>query len=199
MDLEFSVTRIDAAHYAGEGGEMPPIGPRLRAARKAKGLTLDALVRLTGVDKSFLSRMERDLTSASVATLVKVCAALDIKLGTLFDPPKANLVRAADAARVNFGGVGVEEKLLSQGLNGEVMILNSTIHPHGHGGEELYTLDTTLTFVTVLEGRLEFIIEDAHYFLEVGDSMTVSSRIPHNWRNPDDTPTRVIWVTNPHP
>lgn len=201
LTREFSVNRVEASSYqsAGQGSGMPPIGPRLRAARKAKGLTLDGLVKLTGLDKSFLSRLERDLTSASVATLVQVCAALDIKAGTLFDPPSANLVRAADAVRVNFGGVNVDERLLSQGLNGEIMVLHSTIHAGGNGGEELYTLEASVTFVTVLEGELEMIVEDAHYFLGVGDSMTVSSRIPHNWRNPGTAQTRVIWVTNPHP
>lgn len=195
LDVSRSISRVEAAG----AGDMPQIGPRLRAARKAKGLTLDALVKLTGLDKSFLSRMERDLTSASVASLVKVCHALEIPIGTLFDPPKADLIRARDAVRVNFGGVNVDERLLSQGLNGEIMVLHSTIHPGGHGGEELYTLEANVTFVTVLEGELEMIVEDAHYFLGVGDSMTVSSRIPHNWRNPSAKQTRVVWVTNPHP
>ncbi len=198
MTLEFSVSRRPRPDDQTQSSA-PPIGPRLRAARKARGLTLDGLVKLTGLDKSYLSRLERDLTSASVATLVRVCDALGIRPGTLFDPPKANLVRAADAALVNFGGVGVEERLLSQGLSGEVMVLESVIHPGGHGGDELYTLEADLTFVTVLEGELEFVIEDAHYFLNPGDSMTTSSRIPHNWRNPGRTPARVIWVTSPHP
>ena len=199
MSLEFSVSRVGGSASTPMQGSVPSIGPRLRAARKARGLTLDALVKLTGLDKSFLSRLERDLTSASVATLVRVCEALGIRPGTLFDPPTANLVRAADAPLVNFGGVGVEERLLSQGLGGEVMVLESVIYPGGHGGDELYTLEADLSFVTVLEGQLEFILEDAHYFLGVGDSMTASSRIPHNWRNPGRTPTRVIWVTSPHP
>ncbi|RJF73306.1 cupin domain-containing protein [Deinococcus cavernae] len=196
LDFDAIVKRVNGKTAA---PDTPRIGPRLRAARQARGLTLDALVKLTGLDKSFLSRMERDLTQASVASLVKVCAALGIKPGALFDPPTTTLVRAGGAARVNFGGVNVEERLLSQGLNGEMMILNSVIHPGGHGGEELYTLNADVTFVTVLEGVLEFMIEDAHYFLNPGDSLTMSSRIPHNWRNPGSVPTRVLWVTSPHP
>ncbi len=179
--------------------DAPRIGPRLRAARKAKGLTLEQLVVLTGLDKSFLSRMERDLTSASVASLVNVCTALGIRPGTLFDPPTTHLVRAADAPPVNFGGHGVHEVLLSQGLGGELMVLRSTIDPGGHGGPELYTLDADVSFVTVLSGQLEVMVEDAHYFLAAGDSLTVSSRIPHNWRNPTQQATQVLWITSPHP
>ncbi len=173
------------------------IGARLRAARKQKRLTLEQVVRQTGLDKSFLSRLERDLSTPSVATLVKVCAALGIRPGELFDPPQTRLTRAADAPAVNFGGVGVQERLLSQGLGGEVMVLRSLIAPGGHGGEELYTLDADVSFVTVLRGRLEVMIEDAHYFLEEGDSITLSSRIPHNWRNPAMVEAEVLWVTSP--
>lgn len=199
MTRAFKVSRVAPGEPSPSAGEPPRIGPRLRAARRARGLTLDALVRLTGLDKSFLSRMERDLTSASVASLLKVCEALDLRPGTLFDPPSADLVRAGQAARVNFGGVGVEERLLSQGLAGEVLVLHSTIFPGGHSGGELYTLDTNLSFVTVLEGELEVTVEDAHYFLAAGDAMTLNSRIPHNWRNPGPQVSCVIWVTQPHP
>ncbi|THF85810.1 cupin domain-containing protein [Deinococcus sp. KSM4-11] len=185
--------------HAADPQLQPRIGPRLRAARKARGLTLEQLVALTGLDKSFLSRMERDLTSASVASLVNVCAALGIRPGTLFDPPTAHLIRAADAPPVNFGGHDVHEVLLSQGLGGELMVLRSTIDPGGYGGEELYTLDADVSFVTVLSGQLEVMVEDAHYFLGAGDSLTLSSRIPHNWRNPTRTATEVIWITSPHP
>lgn len=198
MTLEFSVQRRHKPLPRADE-QAPRIGPRLRAARKARGLTLDALVSLTGLDKSFPSRLERDLTSASVASLVKVCQALDLRVSSLFDPPETNLVRREQTLRVNFGGVDVDERLLSQGLSGEMLVLHSTIAPGGHGGEELYTLGTRVSFVTVLEGQLEFVVEDAHYFLDTGDSLTVSSGIPHNWRNPTQAPTRVIWVTTPHP
>lgn len=174
------------------------IGSRLRAIRQRQHLTLEHLVSRTGLDKSYLSRLERDQTMPTVTNLVKICAALGIRPGELFDPPTANLVRRDGAQHVNFGGIGVTERLLSKGLNGELMVLRSVIEPGGNGGEELYTLDADISFVTVLRGQLEFIIEDAHYFLHEGDSLTLSSRVPHNWRNPTREQTEVIWVTSPY-
>lgn len=173
------------------------IGARVRAIRQQKRLTLEQVVQKSGLDKSYLSRLERDLAAPSVATLVRVCEALGVRPGELFDPPQTRLVRAEQAQLVNFGGVGLSERLLSQGLSGELMVLRSRIDPGGHGGEELYTLDADVSFVTVLRGRLEMIVEDAHYFLEEGDSITLSSRIPHNWRNPGDEEADVLWVTSP--
>lgn len=181
---------------SGEADARAHIGARLRAIRRQKRLTLEQVVQGSGLDKSYLSRLERDLTTPSVATLVKVCDALGIRPGELFDPPKTRIVRRDSAPLANFGGQGVTERLLSQGLSGELMVLRSLIDPGGHGGE-LYTLDADVSFVTVLRGQLEFVVEDAHYFLGEGDSITVSSRIPHTGRNPPAQEAEVLWVTSP--
>jgi DNA-binding XRE family transcriptional regulator len=56
------------------------IGARLRAARQARGLTLDKVAAATGVTKGFLSRLERDDVSPSVASLVAVCDVLGVRV-----------------------------------------------------------------------------------------------------------------------
>ena len=48
------------------------IGARVRAIRQQKRLTLEQVVQKSGLDKSYLSRLERDLAAPSVATLVRV-------------------------------------------------------------------------------------------------------------------------------
>ncbi|WP_288434605.1 helix-turn-helix transcriptional regulator, partial [uncultured Deinococcus sp.] len=44
------------------------IGARVRAIRQQKRLTLEQVVQKSGLDKSYLSRLERDLAAPSVAT-----------------------------------------------------------------------------------------------------------------------------------
>lgn len=73
------------------------IGARLRDARRRQGLTIDQVARSTGLTKGFISRIERDMTSPSVSTLVTVCAALSLPVGELFVTPKTDVVRAAEA------------------------------------------------------------------------------------------------------
>ena len=63
----------------------PRIGARLKAARQSKRLTLDDLAEACGVTKGYLSKLERDHVNASVATLIKVCAVLEIPVGSLFE------------------------------------------------------------------------------------------------------------------
>ncbi|MER3555842.1 MAG: XRE family transcriptional regulator [Meiothermus sp.] len=176
-----------------------PIGPRLRAIRLAKGFTLEQIARRSGLDKSFISRLERDATAASVASLLKVCGALCIQPGSLFDPPRTNLVRATEAPIANFGGQGVRDFILSRGLRGEIMVLRTEIEPGGHGGKELYIFPADTDFVTVLEGSLEFTVGDIRYTLHPGDSLTFSGQEPHTWRNLGKGQAVVLWVLSPAP
>jgi transcriptional regulator with XRE-family HTH domain len=176
-----------------------PIGPRLRAARLAKGLTLEQVAQRSGLDKSFISRLERNATAASVASLLKVCAALDIQPGSLFDPPSTNLVRSGEAPSAHFGGWGVRDFILSRGLRGELMLLRTEIEPGGHGGKEPYSFPSDTDVVTVLEGSLEFTIGETRYTLYPGDSLTFSGKEPHTWRNPGKSRAVVLWVLSPAP
>jgi transcriptional regulator with XRE-family HTH domain len=165
----------------------------------AKGFTLEQVAKRSGLDKSFISRLERDAATASVASLLKICGALGIQPGSLFDPPQTNLVRAQEAPRAHFGGQGARDFILSRGLNGEIMVLRTEIEPGGHGGKEPYSFPTNTDFITVLEGSLEFTVGEARYTLCPGDSLTFPGREPHTWRNLGKSRAVVLWVLSPAP
>ena len=73
------------------------IGAKLRAARKAHGYTLDQLALSAGLTKGFLSRVERDETSLSVASLITLCEVMSLDVGSLFAVPEVALVRRETA------------------------------------------------------------------------------------------------------
>jgi DNA-binding response OmpR family regulator len=60
------------------------IGTNIRKFRKERGLTLKQLSRRTGLSVSLLSQIERAESSASVSSLYKLSAALDVRLTELF-------------------------------------------------------------------------------------------------------------------
>ncbi|MBH24921.1 MAG: two-component system response regulator [Myxococcales bacterium] len=60
------------------------IGKNIRHFRKDQGLTLKQLSRRTGLSVSLLSQIERAESSASVSSLYKLSAALDVRLTELF-------------------------------------------------------------------------------------------------------------------
>ncbi|MFG2357399.1 helix-turn-helix domain-containing protein [Streptomyces sp. NPDC048521] len=59
------------------------IGPAVRAAREARGMSLRALARQIGVSPSFISQLERNKANASVGTLYALVEALDLSLDHL--------------------------------------------------------------------------------------------------------------------
>jgi DNA-binding response OmpR family regulator len=69
------------------GDVLSSMGRRIRDLRKGGNLTLRQLSRRTSLSVSLLSQIERAESSASVASLVKVAAALDVRIQDLFESP----------------------------------------------------------------------------------------------------------------
>lgn len=89
---------------------------RLRAARKARGLSLDAVAGLSGVSRSMVSQIERGESSPTVATLWNLTQALGVDFaGLLEEKPQPGIeVTRAGAAPVMTGhGKGVRIRILS--------------------------------------------------------------------------------------
>lgn len=176
-----------------------PIGGRIRATRLARGLTLEQVAAAAGLTQGFVSKLERDQVSPSVASLVSVCEALGLRVGDLFDAPVNAIVRAGDGAQINFGGTDAREFLLSSGDQNAVEVLHSKIAPGGSGGDELYSLNCDVEFVYVLKGQLEIILGPERHLLNTGDAMTFRGRDPHTWKNSGKEPIEVLWVLSPAP
>lgn len=60
------------------------LGETLRTLRQERGLTLKALATKTGLSVSLISQIERAETSASLSSLYRLAAALEVRLSTLF-------------------------------------------------------------------------------------------------------------------
>ena len=102
-----------------------PIGAKLRSTRIAQGITLAQVAERPGCSKGFLSRVERDETSPSVATLVQLCQVLSLPVGALFAEPEVQHIAYADAPRINLGGFGADELLMSPRGEQRVQLLRS--------------------------------------------------------------------------
>ena len=176
------------------------IGARLRAARLARGMTLEAVATAAGISLGFVSKLERDQVSPSVASLVAICDAVGLKVGELFEPPPSQVVRAGEGSPINFGGQGAIEFLVTPGNQTAVEVIQSIIEPGGTAGADLYTLDCDVEFVFVIRGTVTVTLADEDHELHPGDAMTFRGRDPHTWRNASLTEqTEVLWVLAPAP
>ncbi len=65
----------------------PDLGMTIRRLRESRQLTLNEIAARSGLTRSFLSQVERNLTSPSVASLRKVAQAFGVPLTELFQGP----------------------------------------------------------------------------------------------------------------
>lgn len=177
------------------------IGEKINELRNSKGLTLKELSEKTNLSISFLSQAERGLTSVAIISLQKIAEALDVELNYFFAPPAGHrpmIMRSyeQDIFRVNGSGF-INSNLGSHLANRQMdpMIVTilpgqntEEIKPYEHQGEE---------FVYVLEGVFTVFLEDRQYELYPGDSLHISSTIPHNWANFTNKLVKILSVSTP--
>jgi transcriptional regulator with XRE-family HTH domain len=172
------------------------VGGKLRTLREARGLSIRALARASGISANALSVIERGKSSPSVSTLYKVTDALGVPITTLFrtEPERKNIVfrKADERTRVAFQR-GLWEDLGGEMFTGGVEPFALTLesgtssgpYPIMHSGHE---------FVVCLRGQLEYQVENELYLLEPGDTLLFTSNLKHRWRNPGSTVTNAIFV-----
>jgi len=173
------------------------IGSRIRAARQGQRMTIEQVAESTGLTKGFLSRVERDLTSPSVASLVTLCQVLSIPIGDLFVDPETYLTRRGEGPRISLGGEGIREELLTPRHERRLQIIRAVIKPHGHGESELYAVDCDVDVMHVVSGRITVVFASEHYELDAGDTLTFPGREPHTWANKTDEEAIVVWALVP--
>lgn len=182
---------LDGGHDVGDLGE------RLRTLRVAQGLTQQEVAKLANLSRAFVSQVERNQVSPSVASVARIARALNLSLSGLFARTESNegLVRRDKRVVVTYGGY--QDELVSPSLSGQLMVLLCKVKPGATSGEELYAHDALEECVFVLEGSLEIRVENMTHMLEPGDALTFSSHRGHGWRNPGRTPAAALWVMTP--
>lgn len=191
----------DSPGADGNGHRMDAIrfGARLRHAREESRLSLAEAAARSGVTKSFLSRVERDRTSPSVASLVAICEAVDLPVADLFTAPRTTLVRRATRpALTDLPKVAeVADTLITPPTERYVTVLESVVAPGGSSGGRLYTMPSHCEVCFVLAGAIEVQVAEETFVLETGDALTFGADVPHSWKATGDAGARILWVLAP--
>jgi transcriptional regulator with XRE-family HTH domain len=170
----------------------PGIGPRLRHLRLQKGYTVEALAAAAGLNKGFLSRLERGTKRPSIETVLRLSAALEVPVGQLFgEQTSADTVRISRAAgrnRVLEDPQAYSFELLTpKGSLMEAFLFHVGTEPTGNGqrhdGEEMFL---------VLGGTVEMRTPDRTYVLEKGDCAYFPGHLAHQMRRLGSEPTTAV-------
>jgi transcriptional regulator with XRE-family HTH domain len=197
MKPEIVVSDETAGHVRA-AAQSPRIGSRLRAARRARGMTIAELASAADLSNGFISLLERDETNASVATLLRICELLGVRIGSLFEQPRTSLVRKRDREVVNFGGFGVEDVVLTPRWERSLEVIESTIEAGGRSGDEPHAFEADAELIYVLKGSLDLTMGDEVHRLRSGDALLIDPRDAHSWVNPSRmSDATVLWIITP--
>jgi transcriptional regulator with XRE-family HTH domain len=176
------------------------LGERLRALRQERGLSIAQVAQSTGLTKGFLSQLERNLTSVSLAALARICSALGVRFGDVLDePPMGSVIHRESAIRWTEVG-NHEDLVLSPPEEQRLNLIESRIPPGVSAGDGVYTFPADVELVYVLAGALELNVGSEVVTVETGETFTYSPRDPHSWRNPSaSAETVVLWFAVPNP
>ena len=175
------------------------IGASLRSVRRRRGLTLRQVAESAGVTESFLSQVERDLASPSIATLRRIAVALGTSIGVILDEagPHGQLVRANQRRVVTYPGLMARDEFLTDGSGGRLQVIMSVVEADGGTGPEAYSHESDEECLIVLEGSLDLWVGAEHHRLETGDAIRYSSRVPHRNQNPGPGVARILFIITP--
>ena len=179
------------------------IGKKLKATRLRNDMTIQELAESSKVSSNMISRIERGLTTPSVEIMVKIANSFGMSINYFVEEAdKGSAIihtKKGQGEPVFFFEDKHQIISLTQGLRDpNFTVFFDTIEPNCgsgdggmvHSGEE---------FALVVEGALEFIIDDERFVLEEGDSIVFKASLPHRWRNLHQGKTNVLWVVSPAP
>ena len=176
------------------------IGEKLRRLRIQRNLTQEEMADRCELSKGFISQVERNLASPSIATLTDMLECLGSDLKTFFS-------EAEQEEKIVFEPADMFEKTNEETLHGSIVWLVPSaqkndmepilmqIGPGGssqemppHEGEE---------FGYVLAGSVILHIGERSFRVRRGSSFCFKPSAVHYIENPGKTEARVLWVSTP--
>lgn len=179
---------------------MTELSGKIKELRLRKSLTLKELSRLTSFSVSFLSMVERGMSSLSISSLAKIAEALGVNPSYFFSPPRvtAQVARLDQRQDFQLEGSRIVYNSLSGSLENKVLEpLIVTVPPGLKKSETLTYTHRGEEFGYVLKGALTMIIDGECYVLGPGDSIHFDSSVPHHWENRTTEPVQALWILTP--
>lgn len=168
------------------------IGPKVRALRLERGLTLQQLARAADVSTASVHKVERGDMVPTITTLLKIAGALESPVRHFVEddaaPPTGVQTRFADA--LDGGPVtitGPPDHFRARGTAARL----------GPGEEYVGPRRAGETLLLVLSGRLDVDLATDHYVVGEGEALHFPSGLEHRYRNAGSTPAVVVAVDLP--
>jgi XRE family transcriptional regulator, regulator of sulfur utilization len=159
------------------------LGRNVQALREARGHSQQLIARVAGIPRATWANLESGAANPTLAVLIKVAAALQVRLEELIEPPRrtGRLYPAATLPTRTRGTVTVR-KLLPETIAG-LEIERMSLPPRAAMVGVPHTAGTR-EYLTCERGRIELSAGGSTFALEPGDVVVFRGDQKHGYRNP---------------
>lgn len=174
------------------------IGQKIKFLRQQNMLTQEELADRCELSKGFISLLERDMTSPSIATLKDILEALGTDLAEFFKDEQEEKVVFGDedyAVKEDSQLGNTTCWLIPNAQKNRMEPILVTLEPGGrtypdnpHEGEEIGY---------VLEGTVTISIGSQKYIARKGQSFYINPDKPHFISNNSKRTARILWISSP--
>ena len=174
------------------------LGNRLSSLRKRKNMTLDDLSAKSGVSKSILSQIERDLSNPTVTTISRISEALDEKLSDFFSKIEVEEENSIESSKET-PSITSKDGLCELNILGAGETVNwlqwyilemkpkGVLDSSSHGPK-------TFENLTVIDGQIEVSCGESKEKLSKGDTFRFQSNRDHTIKNVSKQKVQVLMV-----
>jgi transcriptional regulator with XRE-family HTH domain len=180
---------------------MKRLGERIKRKRESLHMQLNVLAKKVGISSSALSQIEKAKAFPSVLTLKSIADGLYTTVGELIGEneilTKNPLVKFDEKSYVEKNQSGTSLFLLSNHENGKQMDTFLMEFETGSDAEGIMKMHPGQEFCFVLNGKIEFTLDDNIFLLEKNDSFYFNSARSHSVRNVSNKSSQIIRVVTP--
>lgn len=199
MKLTYTKLFVYFYYYYRNGKEpLMDIGGKLKELRVAKNLTQEELADRAELSKGFISQLERDLTSPSIATLIDILQCLGTTIHAFFSEDAEEPVVFHDEdyfEKIDTELKSKTEWIIPNAQKNLMEPIRLTLEPGGftyrdvpHEGEE---------FGYVLKGTIQIHIGNRIYKAKKGESFYFTPHSEHYIEAGKTTGATLLWVSTP--
>jgi transcriptional regulator with XRE-family HTH domain len=168
------------------------IGKKIKEIRKENKNTLDEIAQKAGVSKSLLSKIENGRTIPSLPVLLQILKGIKSDLNSFFNDFSYDVTYTyihKKASDYTFYEKEDSEgfsylSILSESFHN--MVFQSAILKLEPGAKREKVVTDGFTFIYLIEGELNYILDKETLWLKTGDSLFFDGKIPHVPQNTTD-------------
>ena len=172
------------------------LGGKIKQMRNQLGLTQEELADRCELTKGYISQLENNVNSPSIATLTDILSALGSNLSEFFQQEQDEKVVFSKEEFIEKDSDGVlwnwlipnAQKNMLEPVLVELSEEVSTSGDIPHEGEE---------FGYVLEGKIEVVLGNKRHLCKKGEAFYYSASKPHSIVNKGRGKAKFLWVSTP--